>query len=110
MSMDFFSRKTVSGRKDHTCEHCRKAIQTGEQHFYCAGKIEGDFNAYREHTDCERAWIGLHDLRGTRWDDARPFLADDDEIDAGEIDWLHEHFPAVAARIWGAPSPPKEPA
>ena len=100
MSWDFFNRKSVVGRKDHRCEQCRQSINAGESHFYCAGKIDGYFNAYREHTDCETAWVALHDLRETSWDDSHPFLADDDEIDDGERDWVHERFPAVARRIW----------
>lgn len=104
MSYDFFSHKTVKGRKAHTCEQCRKPIEIGESHVYCAGKIEGDFNAYREHEDCSEAWTALHELRGTRLDDAHPFIADDDEIDAGEIEWFREKFPSVAARIW-TPTP-----
>jgi hypothetical protein len=100
MSYDFFSRKTVVGRKAHICEHCHKGIDQGERHAYCAGKFEGYFVAYREHEDCFKAWQALNnDLRDNRWDDTHPFLADDD-YDDGERDWLHERFPAVAARIW----------
>lgn len=100
MSLDFFNRKTVIGRKAHQCAQCRQNISAGEQHFYCAGTMDGDFNAYREHTDCEKAWAGLNGLRETRWDDSHPFLADDDGIDDGERDWIHERFPEVARRIW----------
>ena len=105
MSYDFFSHNTVKGRKAHTCEHCRKTIEEGETHVYCAGKFDGYFMDYREHEDCRDAWTALHELRGTQWDDTHPFLADDDEIDAGEVDWLHEKFPAVAERIWPRSTP-----
>lgn len=107
MSYDFFSHKTVKGRKAHTCEQCRKPIEIGESHTYCAGKFDGYFIAYREHDDCRAAWIALHELRRTQWDewnDTHPFIADDDEIDAGEIEWFREKFPTVAARIW-SPTP-----
>lgn len=100
MSVEFFSRKEVIGRKAHRCEQCSQAIEKGESHFYCAGKIDGDFSTYREHADCMNAWNGLSELRQTRWDDSHPFLADDDDIDDGERDWIHERFPQVARRIW----------
>lgn len=102
MSYEFFSRKELSGRKDHTCEHCRKLIHQGESHFYCAGKFDGCFVSYREHTDCEKAWLALNEElrdRGRECDDGYAFLADDD-YDDGEREWLHERFPAVTARIW----------
>ena len=100
MSLDFFSRKQVSGRKPHQCAHCRQEIGRGEMHFYCVCKFDGYFSDYREHTECEAAWVALQELRETRWDDAHPLLADDDEIDDDEREWLHEKFPAVARRIW----------
>lgn len=100
MSYDFFNRKSVVGRKEHQCEHCARKIETGETHFYCAGKFDGDFTDYREHPECFDAWVGLHKLRDTYYDDERPFLADDDDIDQGEREWIHEHFPVVAKRIW----------
>jgi hypothetical protein len=102
MSYHFFTRKTVVGRKDHRCEHCRKTIETGESHLYCAGKFEGEMMAYREHADCYKAWQELNEtLRDNRWDDSHAFLADDDDIDAGERGWLREKHPAVAARLFG---------
>lgn len=99
MSYDFFSCKTVVGKKPHVCEQCRSAIDAGESHYYSAGKFEGDFTAYREHLDCHAAWIALHELRETRWDDTHPFIADDDEIDAGEREWLQEKHPSVVKRL-----------
>lgn len=99
MSYDFFNRKTVVGRKDHRCEHCSSTIEKGEMHLYCAGKFDGQFVDYREHSGCYEAWQALHELRGS-CDDERAFLADDDGIDQGEREWLHEKFPVVAVRLW----------
>jgi hypothetical protein len=108
MSYDFFNRKTVVGRKVHRCEHCNRTIGKGESHFYCAGKIDGDFWAYREHDECSKAWDGLHNLRGTMYDEEMPFLACDDDIDQGEREWLHEHFPEVAGRLWPSMATPSK--
>lgn len=102
MSYEFFSRKTVVGRKAHHCEHCRKDITQGEEHFYCAGKFDGYFVAYREHADCEKAWVELNEVlrdRGCECNDGYAFLADDD-YEEGEREWLHDKFPVVAKRIW----------
>lgn len=100
MSYDFFNRKTVIGRKDHRCEHCNGQIVKGESHFYCAGKFEGNLVDYREHVDCQKAWIALNEkLRDNKWEDSHPFLADDD-YDVGEREWLHQNFPVVAVRLW----------
>ncbi|OHV81644.1 hypothetical protein [Rhizobium sp. LCM 4573] len=102
MSYEFFSRKTVVGRKGHSCEHCRKSIPQGESHFYCAGKFDGYFVDYREHVECEEAWLALNEElrdRAHECGDGYAFLADDD-YDTGEREWLHERFPVVARRVW----------
>lgn len=102
MSYEFFSRNTVVGRKAHRCEHCTRGIAQGEAHFYCAGKFDGEFVTYREHADCNKAWVALNEElrdRAHECGDGYAFLADDD-YDDGEREWLHERFPAVAARIW----------
>jgi hypothetical protein len=108
MSYEFFSFREVTGRKAHTCEQCHKTIEHGERHFYCAGKFDGNFYDYREHTDCRTAWNYLNNtVRDRRYEDCHPFLADDDDIDEGERSDLHVKFPAVASRVWPSFFPTK---
>lgn len=98
MSWDFVNTKTVNGRKEYRCEQCHTPIEAGTAHIYVAGKVEGDFMDYREHSDCREACLAHDDCRerDMGYGEGYIFLADDDDRDDA---WLQEHYPAVAERL-----------
>jgi len=99
MSWEFFRTKSVHPRKDHACQQCGTTIVAGEQCSYGAGKFEGYFLDYYEHTDCREAWNKLNfTVRDGDTSDGEAFLIDDDDI-SDTLAWLDENYPAVAARI-----------
>lgn len=99
MSVEFFNMRKVVGRKSHICEQCRKNIQIGVEHHYCAMKCDGDFTSYREHVECRKAWLALIDLTdGGFHEDTYPFLCDEG-TDAVEPEWFLNEHPIVAARL-----------
>jgi hypothetical protein len=99
MSWEFFRTSIVTARKDHRCEQCRHVIPAGAPHTYCAGKFEGDFMSYREHSDCRAAWHELNFKIREYYEDAAPFMRDDECLKEDRA-WLEEHYPVVAARFW----------
>lgn len=50
---DFFAARDVRAAKPHRCEQSGCRIAVGARHVYCAGRIEGDFMAYRLCLDCD---------------------------------------------------------
>lgn len=96
---EFFRVKEVNGRKTHQCAQCRSQIDAGERHFYCAGKLDGDFTSYREHLECRKAWEDFRTNHSLGWDEPSEFLADE-ELDSDDIAWLKAMHPIVSARIW----------
>jgi hypothetical protein len=54
MSWDFFTSRTVKGRKPYTCDECAAPIAKGQRHVYCAGKCEGELDDYRLCLECDR--------------------------------------------------------
>lgn len=101
MSYSFFNSKTVTTRRPHTCEQCRRSIPAGESCEYGAGLFEGNFMSYYEHTDCREAWQEVQ--REALSDEGyAPFLADEDDLNEAKP-FLTEKYPAVAARLWPAP-------
>lgn len=95
---DFFGCKEVFGRKQHVCEQCGRPIFIGEKHLYSAGKLDGDFSAYREHLDCHDLWITIRGLKDLNWDEESEFLINDDLSDDRE--WITRDHPAIAARLF----------
>lgn len=100
---DFASRRQVTARKPHRCEHCRKEIGVGVLHWSSAGVWDGEFSATREHFECCAAWYTLNfDLRDYPPYDGAPFLADD-EFEADDKEWMRQEFPVVAERLGWLP-------
>lgn len=99
MSYEFFSVSTRRAAKPHRCEQCGGAIIVGEEHSYGAGKVDGDFWSYREHSDCRAAWL-KHVVEHLEYYDEAPFLRD---LATDERDGIVADFPEVAARLgWKA--------
>lgn len=97
MSWDFINIKTVNGRKAYRCEQCHKPIEAGMMHVYVAGRVEGDFMAYREHGDCREACLAHAEHADRDFDsDGYTFLADDDDRDD---DFILARWPDVASRL-----------
>lgn len=97
--MSFFRTQEVTGIKPHTCLQCGKTIATGERHHYSAGKIDGDFQSYREHLDCLKLWFEIRGLRDLAFDEESEVLRDDDFVrDRG---WMRKEYPLVAERLFG---------
>lgn len=49
---EFFSERTVTAKKNHRCEECRKIIYAGEKYEYFSGKTDGDFWTAKQHVHC----------------------------------------------------------
>jgi hypothetical protein len=91
--------KDVVARKVHRCAHCRADIAIGTRHRSTVQIYDGCFAADRTHYECEAAFKDLNfRLRDAHWSDDLSFLADD-EIEAGEREWLCETHPIVAERL-----------
>lgn len=98
MSWECLVNKQVIGRKNYYCEQCRKTILVNTKHNYFAGKFEGEFMYYREHSDCRAAWCELHKKRGGASADGEAFLCDDD-IENDEKLSIAKNYPEVAKRL-----------
>ena len=44
---EFFSVKEVTGRKEHKCSECDRAIPVGTKHQVASMKCDGEFSSYR---------------------------------------------------------------
>lgn len=99
MTWDFFNRREVTARKAHQCVHCGKEIAVGARYQYCAGRFDGDFQAYAEHSECFDAWLALQKHRDAHWSDDTPFLSDDSELPVDDRAWLVANHPLVADRL-----------
>lgn len=95
--MEFFSERTVKGRKAHRCDACGQMIAQGEPGRYMAGKWEGDFWTSRNHLECRAAEIALNNLHGLSGGDEWLFLNDLDEVD--DMDWLRANHPVAWERV-----------
>lgn len=107
--MGFHSYQMVVARKAHRCRHCYTPINVGEMHRRSAQVFDGQFDAYREHSECFDAWRELNfDLRDCPVDEGAPFLRDD-EWDVDDKEWMREKHPLVASRLgWLAASRPSQ--
>ena len=100
MTWDFTNVRSFVAAKPHRCLQCDGPIEQGARHYYFAGKFDGDFMSYREHTACRDAWLALNNtLRGDDDDgDGFPFLSDD-AITPSEMAWLRENHPECASHL-----------
>ena len=100
---DFHTKSTVTARKRHRCEQCGEAIEVGTAHYKAAQVWEGEFCAFREHIECNKAWQELNfDLRGIDRCEGALFLRDDSHEDDDRA-WMHEKYPSVAERMGWTP-------
>lgn len=93
---DFTSFKTITAAKPHQCEDCQREIAKGEKHHKVAGVVDGDFNSYRTHMDCQGAMNDLWNFHGFSYGDSIPWIWDWEPEDR---EWLAEKYPAIAARM-----------
>ena len=56
---DWYTCKTVIGRKPHRCSGCGKLIEKGERHRVHSGKFEGEVFSERECDDCQRMILSI---------------------------------------------------
>jgi hypothetical protein len=76
----FYATSEPIARKVHRCCECVAPIEIGERHFLGRGKWDDKFNAYRQHTLCEKACEFVRDN-----------FNGDECIGFGTLfEWLHE--------------------
>ena len=100
---DFYRAQEIIGRKEHICEQCMRPISIGTRHRYSAGKLDGDFNTYREHLECHEVWLEIRKLRELSWDESSEFLHCSDDLDEDRA-WIIQDHPIVGERLFGSVS------
>ena len=95
--MEFFSEKTVNGRKQHRCDSCQQVIENGASHVYMSGKFEGEIWDSRNHHECRKAEVKLAKVHGLSGGEEWMFLHDLEE-DA-DVVWVKEVHPEAYAHI-----------
>jgi hypothetical protein len=94
MMWEFFTSRTVRAAKPHRCSECGDAIAKGDEHEYCAGKVEGSFEDYRLCADC--ALITSESMHADFFDEGFPMGETRNELRdhhgiAGALAWAKEH-------------------
>lgn len=101
---EFFREKTIKRTaREHYCAGCNRKIEAGSPASYFACKDEGEFYSGHYHLDCREAEIAWNDLNDTWWDDYSPLYSLPESDNArgpdGDIAWICEKYPDVAARL-----------
>ena len=105
---EFFSEKAIKRTaRVHHCTGCNGKIEAGSPASYFATKSEGEFYSGHYHPDCRAAEIAWNELSDTWGDDYSPLnsLPGSDNANGpdGDIAWLHDNYPDVAARLLPTP-------
>lgn len=58
MTEDFYSERTVRGRRDYRCAFCREPIAKGSHHVCVSSCSAGEFHTHRAHLDCHESATG----------------------------------------------------
>ncbi len=58
MKSDFYSERTVKGRRDYSCQMCLRTIAKGAAHVSVSSCNGGKYHAHRAHVDCHEAATG----------------------------------------------------
>jgi len=58
---DFFERRTVKAKKEHTCEMCGMPIKLGEEYVVAVGVWENEFFSTKYHIECDAVLEEFHE-------------------------------------------------
>lgn len=83
-------------RKPRKCWQCNQMIAIGDRYRKTTW-ADGDVQTYSAHEDCHQAAEYYRKLADLTSVDEFPYL--DCDLEPEDFLWLHEKFPAVAARL-----------
>lgn len=74
--MSFDRYRWPKAAKQHRCEWCGESVHVGEVHAQFVGSFEGEFQSWRMHKECQKAWetlSGCEQAEGfDSWSNERP--------------------------------------